>query len=70
MKPSKMLINEDVIMIAWILGIKECKRSINLVQLKMKVIKLTQTKLIASGIGSRENIHKLAFDEQKDWTLA
>jgi hypothetical protein len=41
-------------MIAWILGIKECKQSINLVQLKMKVIELTQTKLIVSGIGSRE----------------
>jgi hypothetical protein len=57
-------------MITWILDIKECKRSINLVQLKMKVVELTQTKLIASDIGSRENIHKLAFDEQKDWTLA
>ncbi len=62
MKSSKMLINEDVTMSAWILGIKECKQSINLVQLKMKVIKLTQTKLIAfqeyqiivSGIGFRK----------------
>ncbi len=70
MKPSKMLINEDVIMIAWILGIKECKQSINMVQLKMKVVELTQTKLIASGIGFSKNIHKLAFDKQKDWTLA
>ncbi len=77
MKPSNILINEDVTMIAWLSGIKECKWSINLVQLKTKVIKLTQTKLItfqkyqiiASGIGCRENIHKLAFDEQKDWTL-
>jgi hypothetical protein len=68
MKPSKKLINEDVTVIAWILGIKEWKQSINLVQLNMKVIELTQTKLIAfqeyqiiaSGIGSRENIHKLA----------
>jgi hypothetical protein len=28
MKPFKMLINEDVTMIAWLLGIKECKQSI------------------------------------------
>jgi len=35
-----------------------------------KLIAFQEYQIIASDIGSRENIHKLAFDEQKDWTLA
>jgi hypothetical protein len=35
---------EDVAMIKWTLNVLECRLSINLQQLKMKVAKLTQTK--------------------------
>jgi hypothetical protein len=35
---------EDVIVIAWVLGMQECGLSITLQQLKMKVAELTQTK--------------------------
>jgi hypothetical protein len=42
-----MLIEKkDVAMIVWTLVMQECGLSINLQQLKMKVTKLTQTKVI------------------------
>jgi hypothetical protein len=36
---------EDVVMITWTLIMQECELSINLQQLKMKVAKLTQTRV-------------------------
>jgi hypothetical protein len=42
--PQAVLINEeDKTLIAWILGMQECRFSITLQYLKMKVAKLTQT---------------------------
>jgi hypothetical protein len=39
-----LIIGKDVEMIKWTLAMHECKISINLHQLKMKVTKLTQTR--------------------------
>ncbi len=45
MGPRGVLIKEEnVVVIKWTLDIQECELSINLQQLKMKVVKLTQTK--------------------------
>jgi hypothetical protein len=38
------MVENDVKMIKWTLTMQECKLSINLHQLKMKVAKLTQTR--------------------------
>jgi hypothetical protein len=43
--PQGVLTNqEDETLMAWILGMQECKLSITLHQLKMKVAKFTQTR--------------------------
>ncbi len=54
---------EDVAMIKWTLDMQECKLSINLQQLKMKVVELTQRihnskmeyQAIVGGVGSSED---------------